>query len=221
LSQDSNIQGASERPADSFVRILLNDASASIARMRLTDSDLARRDVIRTCFAAIEGIIWTYREFIVSTAKDLDLLQSDEESALSEVTFQVGHNGSLSKQPRFIPLLAGFRLSTRIALRIDKSITVEFNSEGWQQMLAAMRIRNRVTHPKSHADLTISTSDIDVCLNAMYWILEVHLHVLSATTSALARFLDQMWEILAGLRNGDSQIIADYKRAQESIDRAT
>lgn len=219
MGQGNDRQNNIERPADSFVRILLNDASASISRMRQSDSDQARRDVIRTCFAAIEGIIWTYRESVVSAAKDLDLLYADEASALSEVLFQVGSNGNLSKQPRFIPLLSVFRLTTRIALRIDKSIVVDFNSVGWQQMRTALQIRNRVTHPKSHADLAIGTTDIDVCLSAMYWLLEVHLVVLSATTSALTRFVDQMWEILAGLKAGDTKTIADYRAAESSINR--
>lgn len=219
MGQGDDRRGKIERPADGFVRILLNDASASISRMRQTDSDPARRDVIRTCFAAIEGIIWTYRESVISTAKDLDLLHADEASALSEVLFQVGANGNLSRQPRFIPLLSVFRLTTRIALRIDKSIQVDFNSVGWQQMRIALQIRNRVTHPKSHADLAIGTTDIDVCLRAMYWLLEVHLVVLSATTSALTQFVDQMWEILAGLKAGDTITIADYRAAESSINR--
>jgi hypothetical protein len=202
-----------------FLRLLIEDVLTATNRRIASDTQTNRRELVRSTFAAIEGAIWDYRKTVISAARDLGLLTIDEEAALTERTVQIGQNGNLSKQDRFIPMLSAFRFVSRIAQRIDASIELNFNESGWHQVRQAVEIRNRVTHPKALADLAIEQADLDACSNALYWLLENHLIVVAATNSALKSFVDQARELVVALKVGDPKAISDYVAAQTMVNR--
>jgi hypothetical protein len=173
--------------------------------------------LVRTTFAAIDGISWAYRETISSAAKDLGLLTSEEEAALSETIWQVSATGKLTKQARFIQMLSAIRLSTRIARRIDGAIEVDFSDQGWQKMHSAQKIRDRVTHPKKITDLYIAGADLETCAAAFNWLLDADLQVCASINVAMAAYVNQMWEILAALKAGDPSVVREYEAARRSL----
>jgi len=217
MTGDENSKNAEFPVRENFLLILIEDVVIATDRKAAADTQANRRELVRSTFAAIEGMIWAFRIEVASAANDLDLLLPDEERALEESVFQVTSNGSVFKQDRYIPLLPSFRLACRIAQRIDKSIAIDFGGGGWRDMQGALQVRNRVTHPKSLDDLTIDEADLQLCRNALYWLAEVSLTVQSAITVALATFVDQMWEIIAGLKSGHPGILAEYEAARRSL----
>lgn len=217
MTEKSKIDQASVQAG--FLRLLTEDVLTATNRKFNSDTQTNRRELVRSTFAAIEGLIWDYRKSVISAARELGLLTVDEGAALTERTVQIGQNGKLSKQDRFIPMLSAFRFVSRIAQRIDGSIELNFNEGGWHQVQLALEIRNRVTHPKSLADLVIEQADLDTCSNALCWLLEAHLAVLAATHAALKNFDDRIREILAALKAGDPKVIAEYEAARTEIDR--
>lgn len=200
-----------------FRRILIEDVIEARSRNALANSQASRRELVRTTFAAIDGISWAYRETISSAAKNLGLLTIDEDAALSETTWQVSDSGKLTNQTRFIQMLSAIRLATRIALRIDAAIEVDFNGHGWQKMQSAQKIRNRVTHPKKSADLDITPADLETCAAAFDWLVEADLGVCERTNAAMATYVNQIREILTALKAGNPSVVHEYEAARRLL----
>lgn len=211
-----NKKSTREKVGAEFVRTLVMDVSACLERERTQPSQQNRRDLIRTIFAAIEGLVWEYRLHITGVARELEVLSKDEEFALSEVTFQISDTGKIGKQARFVPLTSMFRLVTRIAKSLDPDLEIRFDSGGWERFREAVAIRNRVTHPKRQADLVIESQDVAVCLGAFYWLFEVTSAAMTSANGAFARYVQEMRDILQALKEGDPEATAAYRSVLDS-----
>lgn len=156
------------QPPESFVGILVSDVIAVKSRQSEADTQQSRRELIRTVFAAVEGLVWVYRGHIVTAAQHIDALNPEEEIVLSETSYQITEQGKVVAQPRFTSLPAMIRLITRLANRVSPEFDVAFDTSDWEGFRRAIAIRNRVTHPKSESDLRIGDADIAVSLDAFY-----------------------------------------------------
>jgi hypothetical protein len=204
-------------PADglrvTFMRTLIEDVISATHTLDVGDNQLNRRHLIRVLFAAIEGLVWTYREDILGIAKSTDTLTAKEEYAFSEVTYQVTPQGKITEQARFVPILGMFRLTTRLAQRIDTTLEVRFDDAGWNALKLATDIRNRITHPKTEADLQISDIDLKTCRAGFDWLFEVCISATMAATAAFRSYLKTFDAVLEALRSGDPETWAEYKAA--------
>ena len=200
-----------------FARTLVTDVVASLERERTQPSQQNRRDLVRSIFAAIEGLVWQYRLHITEVAKDLDVLSKEQEFALAEITFQVSDSGKIGKQARFIPLTSMFRLVTRIAKSLEPNLEVRFDNGGWERFRQAVEIRNRITHPKRQVDLVIETQDVAVCLGALYWLFDVTEAAMAAANAAFANYVEDMKTIFQALQDSDPEVTAEYQAALNSL----
>ena len=95
---------------------------------------------------------------------------------------------------------------------------VDFEGAGWSSLRRTQSIRNRITHPKRHADLTISESDIETCLATFFWIAEVSTEAMAASNSAFARHVRELWQIVDQLKSGDPLAWEEYRKAAEALE---
>jgi hypothetical protein len=197
---------------DSFLGILLGDVSKAMERQRLADGQAERRDTVRTSFAAIEGLAWMFRERVISVAESTYGLEPEERQALAEIAYSVDQQGHITTQSRFIPFLAGIRLSARICARLSPELEIDFAGIAWQRFKGAVAIRNRITHPKSIDDMLLSDIEVNNCVSVLFWFLEVSTAVGEATNRALNVYLGELDEVMRLLRSGDPATIALYER---------
>lgn len=210
-------EGKSDNPgllAEGFASILLADVASAMHRYENEKSQQARRDMIRALFAAIEGYIWLYREHVVDVAKSMSALTVEEESALSELDHRVSEQGKIVTQPRFLPTLSAFRLTTRIASRLNPALTISFDTGDWDRLRAAISVRNRITHPKRETDLSIGDDDLKIAQSAFYWVMDATLGAREATNEASRQHNAELRAILSGLEDGDPAIWAEYLAAK-------
>lgn len=198
---------------EDFVGMLLADVAASMRRYDIDQSEQAKRDMIRTLFAAIEGYTWLYREHVIEVARSMDRLTVEEEIALSEVNYQVTEQGKIVGQPRYLSMLATFRLTTRIASRLSSDLAVRFDTGDWDRLRSAIAIRNRITHPKSRADLEISAQDLTIAEGAFHWLLGTAMGAMEAANVALRQYNADFRAILTELREGNPTVWAEYRAA--------
>ncbi len=211
-------QEATSQIEDEFFDILSDDVIAAFERQRQSPTQQNYRDLIRTIFAAIEGLVWGYRDHVVGIAKDLDRLTFEQEAALAEVGYQVSKTGKISTQARFVPLPSLFRLVTRIAVSLDPALRVRFDTGEWDRFLDVIAIRNRVTHPKSRSDLTISSQDIETSRDAFFWLFETIVQAMASANSALADRVRMLRSIFENLKAGDPKTWEEYNAAASALD---
>lgn len=201
----------------SFIDILLTDVNSAVRRHERTGSQSDKRDLVRTAFAAFEGVAWIFREHIVLTADSTYGLESEERAVLDEEVHFVDASGRIQTQSKFLPLLSMVRLTARIGERIAPDSRIDFSGPEWEKAKHAVAIRNRITHPKANSDLDLSDDDLEMCLNALFWMLEVTASAMDAANVAMIDYLGEFHDVLDRLKSGDQEISALYKRVREQV----
>ena len=201
---------------ENFLVILMHDVLLASQRRDLEDVQATRRDLIRTMFAAIEGASWEYREHVRSIAADLDSLPPLVEMALSEKTYRVAENGEIDEQVRYISMPAMIRLTTRLAESICPGFEFDFKNDGWVSFQTSIKIRNRITHPKSITDLEITDDEIAVCQSACFWIIHLTLYFTELTMLELSRRTKLLKQFVDKLIAGEEATLAEYQAALAS-----
>ncbi len=201
-----------------FLTILLMDVDAAMSRRSKENNGAHRRELIRTAFAAIEGVIWAFRERIAFVAGELGILEIAEQVALRETSYAVTEKGKVIEQPRYLSMSAAFRLTSRIAARIAPEIDNPFSGSGWDTFRAALDIRHRVTHPKSAGDLAVGDAEITTALDSFYWAMEVMMTAMQAVDLAYGSWIAEMQTMLDGLKRGDPAILETYRQIRDEGD---
>jgi len=204
-----------ESQSDSFFLTLLKDVSIALSRQESADNQITRRDMIRTAFAAIEGLVWIFREEIVDTAESTYGLEDDERSILRERQLAVSDQGKITVQSRCLPLTTTIRFVARIASRINGFEHFEFGGTEWDNFRRAIVVRNRITHPKSANDLFVSKADVEQVTNALFWFLGKHVEVLTQTVETRKSYLGEFDEVLEKLKSGDPEVTSLYNALRQ------
>jgi len=81
---------------------------------------------------------------------------------LSEQIYFADDNGNVSVREQYLQLRRKVRLVYRVAGEaLGQALAVRFDNQGWQDFGAAIKIRDRITHPKSFDDCHIEGDDLD------------------------------------------------------------
>lgn len=211
-------QRASEGVAQGFVHILIGDVDHALERVKYADTPTHRREAIRTVFAAVEGIVWVYREHVRETARDLGRITTLQDFAIQEKSYAIGERGDLVEQIRFVPITTMVRLVTKIAAEVSSGFAVDFSHVGWANLKTAITVRNRLTHPKSLADLSINQNELDTAKSGFFWLLALVIEGMAAMNDEVAAFTSDARAFVEQLIQGDQSALEEYRRASDEID---
>jgi hypothetical protein len=165
-----------------FTHILVEDVVGAQKRLEAADSQSHRRDLVRTILAAIEGLHWQLKKDVLIHPK-LDLTHH-ELSALLEETYSVNRTGNVVAAPRFLPLDVSIRLVVQVVRRYRPNYTVDFSHQGWDNLTHAIKLRNRLVHPKTVGDMSVSDTDIGKATSGFSWMLALVIEVLRETNDS-------------------------------------
>ncbi|HQS70999.1 MAG: hypothetical protein B7Y36_04195 [Novosphingobium sp. 28-62-57] len=201
-----------------FLTTLMIDADAAIRRFRDPENDIqqARRELVRSVHATIDGVVWAFREHVRSSAREMDMLTAAEEAVLSETSFQVNERGMISAQTRYLPLLGAVRLAARIATKINSNFTPDFGGSDWRGFIEAVATRNRLTHPKTISDLEVTDEEANQVIGSFFWLLEMAVAAMESSNEAVRNYTKEFSEIIHGIKVGDPNVIAEYRNALRS-----
>ncbi len=203
-----------ERDEKTFMRSIIGDAAAAIHRANRTGSDESRRSAIRTISAAIEGLVWEYRSAVIWAATELDVMDDGDRLATAETTHSISAQGRVNSQPRFIPTLSLLRFLAKLAERVTPDAAIAFDDNQWNTLNDAIKLRNRITHPKKASDVLVDASDIDNAFGAFNWLCEHVILSMDAVIGTMRDHADEMWHVLTKLREEDPYYTAEYRRIQ-------
>ena len=204
-------------PEMNLIAILLEDVRAAHLRHEQSDTQTTRRDLFRTVFSAIDGMAWVYREFVRENVGALELIEPKEEIALSEKTYSVSSAGKVVEQTKYVSTLSAIRLASRILKRAVPAFDPDFGVSGWEQLKRATEVRNRITHPKSAADMQIADHDILTGLTGFYWLMELLLEGMEACLDAMKSETEWTRGFIDELNAGDPRAWAEYLAAEDRL----
>lgn len=151
---------------------------------------VGRRIDARISFSSIEAVTYALKQLALayeteSTKRDL---KPEEVLALSDLQVEVDKQGKVSTKPGKFGLYGGIRIALRIVAskRGFSPIEIDFGSLGGQAFTRSIKLRNRLTHPKSISDFEITDVEIEDVTAALKWYGEHVLYALNGQKGAVS-----------------------------------
>ncbi len=128
------------------------------------------RSLVRTTVSLIEAELYEMKLDILET---MDLKQLDDDltkQALLGRRPDITDTGELRERENLIPLKNDLKFVLKKKCKIESlEMANDFNSSGWQSVLATIDIRNRLTHPKELEEQTVSDDEVEIAVSAFEW----------------------------------------------------
>jgi hypothetical protein len=142
------------------IRALKDAISGDIAicntHLLKEDAPFWRRATYRTVFSSVEALTAHAKMTVLIFADKGTIFSDAERLALREIEYSIEENGLLAEKKAKIKFLSNvcFTLSCFARMRANGFKIVK--TGGWDSLTKAVKVRDRITHPKTAADLIIS-----------------------------------------------------------------
>lgn len=156
--------------SDALAKVLAEDVIRAKQKMDEDPSDSHRREFVRTTYSAIEAQSWQLKMYLIEHVMNKKTASIHEISALKEESYSINDKGEIYIQPRGYSLKTGLRLVFSILKRQGIPVQVDLGSSDWKNIDLAVKIRNRVIHPKRMADISVSEEEAECCYQAFVYV---------------------------------------------------
>lgn len=131
----------------------------------------SRRAYVRIMLSFIEGMMYAYKDLLlVRHSKNNEVIGLAEAMILRELQFNLTDSGKAKIQTRLIPLKDNVQFTVRLLGKVaSPPFEPDFGGIGFRAFSAAINIRNRVTHPRSHVEMRVSDDEIKTVERAVRW----------------------------------------------------
>lgn len=156
------------------LNIQLHEDFKEIVRIGAQDNpktDWWKRSAYRAMFAWIEGYDYgmkqvALRAYVAGAAVELS---RSEISFLYEETYNIDKGKTRTKNV-FIPLESNIRFTFSVFERIyNLKPMIDAGSKDWQDFRSAIKVRNRLTHPKAAEDLIVTENELMLLTAVLNW----------------------------------------------------
>ena len=145
----------------------VDDRVEAERRLDTPGTQFDRKNYVRAVFAYVEGTTSQWRRAALSSRASL----SRAEAALaSEESYQLSAEGEAEAHKRPLRTLPSVLFSLRLWAKVmEVPFKPEQGSPGWDAFKKALRIRDRITHPKSLSESRVSDEDLAMVRKASAW----------------------------------------------------
>jgi hypothetical protein len=124
------------RAVDEMKRVyalLSADVDAALASGRAKPDQFARRTLVRTYIAFVEGLAFHFRQVTLAFLAETDLLTHAELALLREERFQLNSKGQTEPRENFQPFLGNLLFSLRTYVKNHgANFAPDIGSRGWE-----------------------------------------------------------------------------------------
>lgn len=195
-----------QRRSDTFYALiddLEDDWEYAFQELALVDDEqFYRRTLTRTLFAVIEGTVFALKHLILEEHRVglLDLSPA-EYAVLAEESYSLDQKGHIKESIRYPGLRENVKFTFSMYARA-RSASSGFTKPlakdpRWSNFYEAIKVRNRLTHPKSAEDLIVSDSDWEAVQASEEWFTEQHEHLRAIDDEVFRGLLSQLAEQLS------------------------
>lgn len=135
------------------------------------DRQYKRRTFVRTLFGEVEGVIYAIKQTCLHSP--VARYSNAELAMLKEESYKVNDNGQAAVNKAKIRLAANLHFALEMLVRgTSLPAHIEKQGEGWQAFREALRVRDRLMHPKTITDLEVSDQELLQAERGRVWFLE-------------------------------------------------
>jgi hypothetical protein len=130
----------------------------------------ATRAYVRAVFALVEGLSFAFRQLAASLPKTDHCLSHGELAVLNDESYGLKDNGKVFTTTRFLKVHSGTRFTFDICKRVyGIQSDIDYGGKGWDSFMKAIKIRDRLMHPKSIESLDVSEDEIGIVSDGLEW----------------------------------------------------
>jgi hypothetical protein len=174
---------AEHRALVELSKALLNELARDIGAVikgrpwnELSQSE--RRMLVRVIFATIEALIYVMKQIALAAHPDpkCPTISEAERAFAIERDFRLAPSGDVEQRTAKIPLETNIRFAFKLLAKAGTIPTaLDVSGPEWQSLQAAIKVRDRITHPRSISDLTISDAELSGVMIGFTWVVVSHL----------------------------------------------
>ena len=195
---------------NAIVKIAAADISMSRKMVEKNQKQFWRRTFVRSLFAGIEGINHRMKHFsmLLANIHEIDLTHA-QIAVLREETYSLNEKGVATSSKSKLRTKENLCFTVKTFARVcNSSYQVDRNSEEWASFNEALRIRDRLTHPKSSDDLIISDTELKTVQKTFKWYFACIINLINISKGSLEALLEK-----------DARGKAKKKQSNESLKR--
>lgn len=159
-----------------------------------------RRVLVRSLFAFVEGTCFAMKCLAVELDRGVRLTP-EERMLAAEMTFELAPSGQVESRRAKLRTLSNINFAfTLVAKTAEVTFSLDASGAGWQTLQRALKMRDRLTHPKSLTDLGVSDAEVRDALRVFIWFESQVALVLAAVVRALGEQTAALKQQVAELR---------------------
>jgi hypothetical protein len=164
------VRSFTKRSVDVFrlIDVLMEDMRKATDEFKKDrDSQYHRRTAIRSLSALVEGLIYSLNQLSHSTADAYGVLVTPED----EIFFRKGKRADGKGKEWFLPFVDNLKHTVNLYAKYSNATsTVSFSDDGFDALRETFAVRDRITHPKTHENMSISTDEARRSGDAIQWV---------------------------------------------------
>jgi len=155
-------------------KTLNKDSDEALELFRFATPEFCTRTIVRTLSAEFEAMIFFLAELLVKLNcidSKVFNLSPEELNVLKSESLMIKRNGDISVTQKFYPFQERMLFVLKMAAKIlNPDAMPNTNDSNWANVKSFIKIRNRLTHPKSLSDLHITDNEVDDLNGAQDWV---------------------------------------------------
>lgn len=131
------------------------------------ENEFPVRQLVRAAFAYIEAV--TYSAKLTAAEKCLDdgiPISMPERYYATETKYELSEKGEVIEKSAQIRMAQNLRFTFNLLARAYNKDLFDPSQAWWSSLKSAIKIRDRLTHPRSPEDLDISTNELATVIKA-------------------------------------------------------
>ena len=157
---------------ETYNELVLDVNTAMSLDTKYFKKSFIKRTYIRSHFAMIEGVAHQLKRLALEADKNANRLNLAEKEFLAERSADVLENGKVKIKSAKIRTLPNLLFAINSVIK-----TLDLNFElnkgvGWEALLKAIKIRDRITHPKDIDSLEIEDEEFKIMGTANKWLVD-------------------------------------------------
>lgn len=173
--------------------------------------DWERRALVRSIFAFIEGVSYFLRQSLLE--QFTERLTTLEQMALGEISFNIRSNGAIQEQRAKLRTLDLIKLTIHASAKaLPKASKLECKGPEYDALARSLQVRDRLMHPKSAKNLSVSDQEIKDAVNGYGWFTLILSSILAAQALELRKLVSQLAEREHNLETKVSNLKSQIER---------
>ena len=152
---------------EATMSVLAGDVKKCMEEFHAEDNQFWRRTFVRSTFALIEGNTFRMKQYALTQSH---LFTGAEVALLKEESYELNEKGIAYEQPKYVNISRNIRFAFQsFAHSFHSNYTLKVDDKGWDCFKKALKVRDRLTHPKGLNDLNITDQEINDAMVALSW----------------------------------------------------